>query len=586
MRIVAEQWNLKDYYNLYQASRLLSKDNKKELGLLIPVDVYAQDPLVAESDEEVALNKIYVTCEPDLMDGPISARIAVVDAEEEPVKWDVDKRRFAISRDGALEPLTRKHIGTPQFRQVNVWAVIQSILDMYEETWILGRSVPWGFEGNRLVVVPHAGVRRNASYVRSSKAIKCYYFHSQGKRIYTCLHHDIIAHETGHAILDGLRPHYLPITSLQTRAFHEFVADLTAIMSSMRNNKLRWAVAARTEGDLSKDSLISSLGEEFGTYAHGRPYLRSALKKVTIAELEGNQDPYAWSQVLTGAMFDILCMMVDRLREEGRTPKDALWRGFDRWRRVALQPLDYLPPVDVQLGDYADAVLRADQVVDPVDADAFRPLMRQIFEKRGLPLSEDLTDRVYFYPFDSHRLSQSRTDAYHFLNENRRQLCIPAGQDITVIDLYQTNKASLEEGKLPREVVVQYIWREPVELQDASFGKLAGNQAALPCGGTLVFDERGNLKSWCHKPGTGKQDVPGRGQMRAYCDQEREMGMSRRQQLLAYLKDQSQQRHIVFAEEIGEEGLVPGSGLLASQDKDGFLQLEAAPEFDHGTAER
>jgi hypothetical protein len=582
---MVEQWNLADYYNLYQASRFLSIDNRKRLGVLMPVDVYVQDPLLAESDAELALNQIHVAREPDLMDGPVSARIAVVDAGEEPVKWDADNRRFAISRNGTLEPLTREHIGEPQFRQVNVWAVIQSVLDMYEATWVLGRSVPWAFEGNRLVVVPHAGVWQNARYVRSKKAIECFYFDSGGKRSYTCLSHDIVAHETGHAILDGLRPYYFPVTSMQTRAFHEFVADLTAIMSSMRNNDLRWAVAAQTDGDLSTDNLISSLGEEFGTYALGRPYLRSALNPVTTEELENSQDPYAWSQVLTGAMFEILCAMVGKLREEGRTPKDALWRGFGRWRRAALQPLDYLPPVDVQLGDYADAVLRADQVADPVDPDGYRPLMRKVFEQRGLPLSADLTDRVYFYPYDIGRLSQSRTDAYHFLNENRRQLCIPAAQDIAVADLYQTDKADMGQGKLSREVVLQYIWREPVELQGAGFDKFAGQQVGLLCGGTLVFDERGNLKSWLRKPGVGLQEVPGHGRMRAYCDEEREVGMSRRRQLLAYLKHQIQQGHLGLAGEVEADRPETGPGIVARQDRDGFLRLETAPYFDHGTAD-
>jgi hypothetical protein len=578
---MAKRWNLEDYYNLYQASRYLSTANRKRLGVLMPVDVFVQDPLLAESDPDLALNQIYVPCEPDLMDGPVSARIALADAGNEPVKWDARNRRFMITRNGKSEPLTRKHIGEPEFRQVNVWAVIQSVLDMVEAPWILGRSAPWGFEGNRLVVVPHAGVWKNARYVRGKHAIECFYFDSGGKRIYTCLSHDIVAHETGHAILDGLRPHYLQVTSMQTRAFHEFVADLTAIMSAMRNNELRWAVAAQTEGDLSKDTLISSLGEEFGTYALHRPYLRSALKQVTTGELEGNQNPYDWSQVLTGAMFDILRAMVGKLAEQGRSPKDALWRGFGRWRRVALQPLDYLPPVDVQLGDYADAVLRADEAADPIDEDGYRPLMRQIFEARGLLLSQDLTDRVYFYPYDIERLSQSRTDAYHFLNQNRRQLCVPAGQDIAVADLYQTDKAALGEGRLPREVVLQYVWREPVKLEGSDFGKHAGKTAPLLCGGTLVFDGRGNLKSWLRKPGAGTQEVPGRGRMRAYCKQERELGMSRRDQLLAYLKHKIQQGQLGVAKDVGEDG----PEIVARQDRQGFLRLEASPHLDHMSSE-
>lgn len=36
---------------------------------------------------------------------------------------------------------------------------------------------------------------------------------------YTCLSHDIIAHEAGHACLDGIRPYYYTFSSVQTAAF-------------------------------------------------------------------------------------------------------------------------------------------------------------------------------------------------------------------------------------------------------------------------------------------------------------------------------------------------------------------------------
>ena len=47
---------------------------------------------------------------------------------------------------------------------------------------ILGRSAPWAFEGNRIILVPHAGETQNAYYDRNSKSIQFYYFHSNGKR--------------------------------------------------------------------------------------------------------------------------------------------------------------------------------------------------------------------------------------------------------------------------------------------------------------------------------------------------------------------------------------------------------------------
>ncbi len=547
-----KQWTTTEYNNLYRAGDLLSTDNKKTLGLLMPVDVYVQDPFVAEQHKGAAFSTIYVGNEPELMDGPTSARIAVVDYDadtdemKKPARWDARNRRFVFPYKGKPEPLTRERCTEPQFHQVNAWAIIQSILDMYEATWVLGRSAPWAFEGNRLTVMPHAGDRANACYDRRTKSIKLYYFDAKGKRVYTCLSHDIIAHETGHAILDGLRPGYDEDSSLQTAAFHEFVADLTAIMASLLNNELRWEVAQGSGGDLKQDTIVSSLAEEFGVYAAGRPYLRSAQNIKTIAEVKDSRSPYDWSEVLTGAMFDILTGMVaKRLQKElkpGKKPstRQAMSWAVSRFRRVALQPLDYLPPVDVQFSDYARAVLRADEVVDPVDGDGCRDLMRGCFRKRGIdcPAKDEGQERIHFYAYDVERVSRSRTDAYHFLNENRRQLCIPAEQDISVVDLYQTDKTVMGERKLPREIVLQYAWREEVELKGSDLGPLAGTTATLLCGGTLVFDGRGNVLSWLRKPGIGKQEKS-KIRRRRYCDEEREKGDSRRKELGKYIKSRA-----------------------------------------------
>ena len=148
-KTVIMDWDIEEFSSLYQAGTFLIKDVKDRVGLLMPVVVYVQDPHVAKHNKGVAFGTISVRCEPDLMDGPTSARIAVVDYDadtnrlEEPVKWDARNRRFVFDYKGNLEPITKKWRTEPQFHQVNVWAIIQSVLDIYEATWVLGRSAPW-----------------------------------------------------------------------------------------------------------------------------------------------------------------------------------------------------------------------------------------------------------------------------------------------------------------------------------------------------------------------------------------------------------------------------------------------------------
>ncbi len=72
--------------------------------------------------------------------------------------------------------------------------------------------------------------------------------------------------------------------------------------------------------------------------------------------------------------------------------------------------------------------------------------------------------------------------------------------------MYDNNKLGIAAERLPREVVLEYTWQEQVLLnedpeKDLNFGKWNGTNFNLECGGTLVFDDRGNLLSWFRKPG-------------------------------------------------------------------------------------
>ena len=91
----------------------------------------------------------------------------------------------------------------------------------------------------------------------TSKSLQFYWFEGENGRVYTCLSSDIVNHEFGHAVLDGLRPYFYESIGAQPAAFHEFLGDLTAILMAFRNNGFRGIVLKESNGDLETDTLLA-----------------------------------------------------------------------------------------------------------------------------------------------------------------------------------------------------------------------------------------------------------------------------------------------------------------------------------------
>src|SRR5215213_7016486 len=171
---------------LYAARQYLGRGTQASLELRLPFDVYFQDPFVTASRPEYNFDEEFaVPWEPGLADGPTSARFAVVDYDggtevlNPPARWNAELGKYVDPQGRVLD---RDNLDSPQFRQMNVWATLQNALDFFENGFGLGRRIEWGFEGNRLIVVPHAGYGENAYYDRESKSLQFYYFDRQTER--------------------------------------------------------------------------------------------------------------------------------------------------------------------------------------------------------------------------------------------------------------------------------------------------------------------------------------------------------------------------------------------------------------------
>lgn len=101
------------------------------------------------------------------------------------------------------------------------YGIIMKTLARFE--FALGRRIGWSFGGHQIQVAPHAFADANAFYSLYTQGLHFGYFPSaDGKRrVYSCLSHEIVAHEITHALLDGLRERYMDPSSPQQAGFHE-----------------------------------------------------------------------------------------------------------------------------------------------------------------------------------------------------------------------------------------------------------------------------------------------------------------------------------------------------------------------------
>ncbi|MEO1089249.1 MAG: hypothetical protein AAFX81_01345 [Pseudomonadota bacterium] len=261
--------------------------------------IYKQDPTVTE----IGVRKCYLPG--PVVAGPGDARIV----NGTPGLPAVSANMFG---DFIQQP------DTPEFDAVHTFAVVRQTLTMYQRA--LGDQapapLPWAWNSvtdtRPLEVFPHGlPDTMNAFYSRTDRALKFGHFvaDDDGRRVHTCRSFDIVAHECGHAILDGLKPDWILFGQPpQTGGLHESFGDLTAIFLTLAQHDQVEAVVAQTKADLHNKTFLADVAEEFGL-ALGRPNgLRNADNDLTLSQT-GTQ-VHAISQVMTGAVYDILADIV------------------------------------------------------------------------------------------------------------------------------------------------------------------------------------------------------------------------------------------------------------------------------------
>lgn len=324
--------------------------------------------------------------------------------------------------------------GNPQFHQQMVYAVAMKTIAHFERA--LGRPVMWRPKPNprnpandpafvgQLTMRPHALRQPNAFYSPGERAVKFGYFEAAvddagarvpETRVYTCLSHDIIAHETTHAILDGMQQRFNEPSNPDVLALHEAFADIVALFQHFTIGEILEREIARTRGDLEQESILGRLAVQFGQATGRRGALRDAIGTVQEGvwqrivpdpnALEKLQTPHARGAILVAAVFDAFLAIyrtrtADLLRiysggtgvlPGGAIHPDLVRRLADEAAKSAshvlnmcIRAIDYLPPVDVTFFEYLRALITADSDLVRDDRLNYRVAFVEAFRRRGI----------------------------------------------------------------------------------------------------------------------------------------------------------------------------------------------------------
>jgi hypothetical protein len=242
--------------------------------------------------------------------------------------------------DPDLQPL--------EFDAVHTFATVRQIVTMYRRILFRlgeerGSLWHWGKEHPELPLrlVPRAGAGHVACYVRDRREIRFYCFEAvagrlRGQAVHACRSFDLIAHETGHAILDGLNPSY-DCAASEVGALREAFADLTVLFGTLAQLDQCERLIVETRGDLSSRNFCQVIGEQFGEALHGD---RNGLRTLSTTDWRGQDfaNQHELSLVFSGAIYQILIKLFAHYAKlEMFDPAESLYRVAKKLSRVVVQ---------------------------------------------------------------------------------------------------------------------------------------------------------------------------------------------------------------------------------------------------------
>jgi hypothetical protein len=469
----------------------LQPEMQPEIGQgFVNVNVYPQDPFV--SDPEVRqMSASYIN------PGLVNSRFQVRDHLAAPAQPDAQGNYMFLP-------------DKPEFDQVNSFYYVTFTLRMYER--YAQRALPWSFHQDLLMLDPHVGTGGNAFYSELDHLLGFNSFQDDNRLIQSSQSADIVSHETGHAILDGMRDLYNESFGLGSNAFHESFGDMTAVLVALHDDSLIKRLLDWTNGDLRIDNFITVIAEQVTNrlQAHGEKvqgrtvYLRNALNKFTDIpfdqlptnpddpELELSREKHNYSRLFTGAFYDILVSIYEQMRQ---TPADdiAIHGTRDIVGNLLITAIELGPVCELTFGDMAKAFIAADNLLHD---GKYTDLLVEAFDRRKIlpaAAAREFSTSLNSLPdLQAPSAVDSSEVAITFLHEQvMPKLNLPSDIAFTPLAAYRNAAGN---------VFMTYATNRRITIEGDQYLSYNGSHLDIFGGLTLAFDSSGRLRNICHRP--------------------------------------------------------------------------------------
>lgn len=409
---------------------------------------YAFDPSMSLELDTAGINEITykVLWEENLSPGPEGEYIKVIDRDPSSAAFykPVDLNDQDILASDGLDPSE----SNPQFHQQMLYAVAMNTIKNFEKA--IGRKVQWSpvteditkfvikdarkrdpkrpvFSRRyveKLLLYPHAFRGANAYYSSDRKAVLFGYFNATpasddllmpGSIVFSCLSHDIVAHEVTHAILDGMFSRFMEPTHPDVGAFHEAFSDIVALFQHFTFSEVMIHEINKIKGNFNAENLLGKLAVEFGKASGNGSSLRDGIGmidngnwkriKPDIKSYRTVFECHDRGEILVAAVFDAFISIYNQRSADiikiatggtGLLPAGDLnshlvkslaseaSKSASHVLSMCIRALDYCPPVDLTYGDYLRALVTADAELVSDDKHNYRLAFIDAFRKRGI----------------------------------------------------------------------------------------------------------------------------------------------------------------------------------------------------------